>query len=54
MGQKNIYIWDKITLELSDVEIGSLPEKKFRVMSVKVIKELGRECMHSLTFRVRT
>lgn len=42
MGQKNIYIWDKITLELSDVEIGSLPEKKFRVMSVKVIKELGK------------
>lgn len=33
---------DKITEELSDVEIGRLPEKKFRVMSVKVIKELGK------------
>ena len=28
--------------ELSEVEIGSLPEKEFRVMIVKKIKELGR------------
>jgi len=33
---------DKITEELSDVETGSLPEKKFRVMNVKVIKELRK------------
>ena len=28
--------------ELSDVEIGNLPKKEFRVMIIKVIKELGR------------
>ena len=28
--------------ELSEVEIGNLPEKEFRVMIVKMIKELGR------------
>ena len=28
--------------ELSEVEIGNIPEKEFRVMIVKMIKELGR------------
>ena len=28
--------------ELSEVEIGNLPEKEFRVMIVKMIKGLGR------------
>ena len=28
--------------EQSEVEIGNLPEKEFRVMTVKLIKELGR------------
>ena len=28
--------------ELSDVEIGNLPKKEFRVMIIKIIKELGR------------
>ena len=28
--------------ELSEVEIGNLPEKEFRVMIIKVMKELGR------------
>lgn len=33
---------DKIPEERSDVEIGNLPEKEFRVMIVKVIQELGK------------
>ena len=28
--------------ELSEVEIGNLPEKEFRVMTVKIIKEFER------------
>ena len=28
--------------ELSEVEIDNLPEKEFRVMIIKMIKELGR------------
>lgn len=28
--------------ELSEVEMGKLPEKELRVMTVKLIKELGR------------
>ena len=28
--------------ELSDVKIGNLPKKEFRVMIIKMIKELGR------------
>ena len=33
---------DKTPGELSEVEIGDLPEKEFRLMIVKMIKELGR------------
>ena len=32
---------DKIPEELSEVEIGNLPEKEFRVMIIKVIKNSG-------------
>ena len=32
---------EKTPEELSEVEIGILPEKEFRVMIVKMIKELG-------------
>lgn len=32
----------KIPEERSDVEIGNLPEKEFRVMIVKMIQELGK------------
>ena len=28
--------------ELSEVEIGKLPDKEFKVMIIKMIKELGR------------
>ena len=28
--------------ELRDVEIGNLPEKEFRVMIIKMVKELSR------------
>ena len=28
--------------ELSELEIGNLPEKKFKVMNLKIIKEPGR------------
>ena len=34
---------DKTPEELSDVEIGNLPEKEFGVTIVKVIQELGRK-----------
>ena len=34
---------DKTREELSDVEIGNLPEKEFRVMTVKMIQTLGRK-----------
>ena len=33
---------DKITEELSDMEIGNLPEKECRLIIVKMIKELWR------------
>ena len=33
---------DKALKELSEVEMGKLPEKELRVMTVKLIKELGR------------
>ena len=33
---------------LRDVEIGHLPEKEFRVMTVKMIKELGKRTMHKM------
>ena len=29
--------------ELSDVEIGNLPEKEFRVMTIKMIQTLGEK-----------
>ena len=32
---------DKTPEELSEMEIGNLPEEEFRVMRVKMIKELG-------------
>ena len=28
--------------ELSEVEIGNLPEKEFRIMTVKMIQDLGK------------
>lgn len=34
---------DKTPEELSDVEIGNLPEKVFRVVIVKMIQKLGRK-----------
>lgn len=34
--------------QLRDVEIGHLPEKEFRVMTVKMIKELGKRTMHKM------
>ena len=43
--QRNIFQTkeqDKIPEELSEVEIGSLLEKEFRVMIIEIIKELGR------------
>ena len=44
--QRNIYKvkeQDKTSYEkLSDVAVGSLPKKHFRVMTVKTIKGLGR------------
>ena len=35
---------NKITLEeqLSEVEIGKLPEKEFRVMTVKMVQDIGK------------
>ena len=42
--QRNIFQTkeqDKTPGELSEVEIGSLPEKEFRVMIVKMIQNLG-------------
>ena len=33
---------DKTPEELSEVEIGNLPEKEFRVVITKMIEELGR------------
>ena len=42
--QRNIFQTkeqDKIPEELSEVEIGSLLEKEFRVMIIEIIKELG-------------
>ena len=33
---------DKTPKELSEVEIGNLPEKEFRVMIIKMRKELER------------
>ena len=38
--------------ELRDVEIGNLPEKEFRVMIIKVVKELSRR-MNSQTEKNR-
>lgn len=45
---------DKAPEELNEVEIGNLPEKEFRVMTVKTIKELRekRGCT-GLTTEVR-
>ena len=38
---------DKTTEEqLSEVEIGNLPEKEFRIMIVKMIQDLGKEWRH--------
>ena len=34
---------DKIPEERSDVKIGNLPKKEFRVMIVKMIQELGEK-----------
>ena len=34
---------DKIPEELSEMETGSLPEKEFKVMSLKMIKELKKK-----------
>ena len=33
---------DKIPEELSEVEMGNLPNRGFKVMSVKTFRELGR------------
>ena len=33
---------DKIPEELSEVEMGNLPNREFKVMSVKTFRELGR------------
>ena len=33
---------DKIPEELSEVEMGNLPSGEFKVMSIKMFKELGR------------
>ena len=33
---------DKTPEELSEEEIGNLPEKEFRVMTVKMIQDLGK------------
>ena len=38
--------------ELRDVEIGNLPEKEFRVMIIKMVKELSRR-MNSQTEKNR-
>ena len=38
--------------ELRDVEIGNLPEKEFRVMIIKIVKELSRR-MNSQTEKNR-
>ena len=38
-------MWDQdktLQEELSEVEIGNLPKKKFRIVIVKMIKELGK------------
>ena len=46
--QRNIFQTkeqDKTPEELSEVEIGNLPEKEFRVMIIKMMKELRRR-MH--------
>lgn len=32
----------KTTEELSEVDISNLPEKVFRIMTVKIFKELGK------------
>ena len=34
--------------ELSDVDIGNLPEKEFRVMTVKMIQDLRKRMEHRL------
>lgn len=38
--------------QLRDVEIGHLPEKEFRVMTVKMIKELGKR-MHAQSKKLK-
>ena len=37
---------DKTSEELSEVEIGNLPDKVFMVMIIKMIKELEEEWMN--------
>ena len=43
---------EKTLEELRDVEIGNLPEKEFRVMIIKTVKELSRR-MNSQTEKNR-
>ena len=45
MQQRNIFQtkeWNKASGELSDVEIGNLLKKEFRVVIIKMMQELGR------------
>ena len=37
---------DKTPKEVSELEIGNLPKKEFRVVIIKMIKNLGEEWMH--------
>ena len=50
--QRNIFQrkeLDRIPKEqLSEAEIGNLPEKEFRVMIVKMIQDLGKRMRHRL------
>lgn len=39
---------DETPEEPSDTEIGKLPKKEFRIMIVKMIKELGKRTMHKM------
>lgn len=37
---------NRTTKELSEVEIDNLPDKEFKVIIVKMIKNLGKEWIH--------
>ena len=38
--------------QLNEVEIGNLPEKEFRIMTVKMIQDLGKRMMMSSVGRI--